>query len=973
MQKKKKDIAINKRLYQVNEKDFKFYEYPELVGLKLHKDVGKYQRIISFLNEIQETFHIQHFISISPGCGGFIPIELSKSNAYETIFIQNVLDKSQECNIFENIKRHCGNNLFYDKYKEKCKEKNGFQNSIIFNDWGIIDDDIYQNINVWCPFFLSVFDHKLERMESYINYSLKNTEFKLYLPKNKKDIFIKNFHWFVDEHSSEIDYTNLIHFCMIVKNAGEQLEEMLTQNLPFIDRWTIIDTGSTDNTINIIHKTLSTKKGQLIQEPFVDFSTTRNRCLDLAGTKCKYIIMLDDTYYLNGDLRCFFEKTQDDIYADSFSIFINTSDVTYASNRIIVSQTNLRYKYRVHEVIEEKGNINVIVPKEKAFINDLQFDFMKQRTKERNENDLKLLFDDLKDDPNNPRTYYYIAQTYLYINNYEKAYEFFLKRAKFAYSGYIQERFDAVFEAARISHYNLKKEWSATLALYEIAIKIDDCRPEPYYYIGIYEYENKNDFAAYQLLQKAFNLGSPMQTQYAIKPTIYYHFVPKFLTKLCYQFKNYNLGYDASSLYLKYNDEKQDAYLEMQSWNVIFENLKKCNFEKIKTKTKINIPEKPIIAFLCDDISSNDGLIEIVNAIHSWDLFKIIIFCNVEKSSFLLENVSGYGISIEPINNAFAFLFDTFVHTCIVFKNLYYLPVALKSISRNVYFLMEREKLHPCCVIPMEPKLKAIFCMTEKCKTIMCDNYPLMKQNNKMIVFQEGKRISYNAKQILLESLQNYHSGIINTFLQNIHFEEEYHFGMVKIGGYKKENDELYNCIKNKDNTIFVEPIKMYYEELRSTVNTIIPDNKFIFANVCISNNNGKMNLFYPSVTNEGPIPIFYSNNRKQLEERKVYCDLDSVWVKTITINQLWKDFQIKDVFLLIIETDFHDFEIIMNIDFNVVRPRYIKFANQHMTGFENRGPKYNLILNYLEKNNYKMVEETSCSTIVQWKNYGIL
>ena len=96
---------------------------------------------------------------------------------------------------------------------------------------------------------------------------------------------------------------------------------------------------------------------------------------------------------------------------------------------------------------------------------------------------------------------------------------------------------------------------------------------------------------------------------------------------------------------------------------------------------------------------------------------------------------------------------------------------------------------------------------------------------------------------------------------------------------------------------------------------------------------------------------------------------MDSVWVKTITINQLWKDFKIKDVFLLIIETDFHDFEIIMNIDFNIIKPNYIKFANQHMTGFQNRGPKYNLIVNYLEKKNYKMVEETKCSTIMQLKN----
>ena len=60
---------------------------------------------------------------------------------------------------------------------------------------------------------------------------------------------------------------------MIVKNGGKQLEDMLLCSSPFIDQWTIIDTGSTDETVNIINKVLGSKKGKLHQMPFVDFST----------------------------------------------------------------------------------------------------------------------------------------------------------------------------------------------------------------------------------------------------------------------------------------------------------------------------------------------------------------------------------------------------------------------------------------------------------------------------------------------------------------------------------------------------------------------------------------------------------------------------------------------------------------------------------------------------------------------------
>ena len=45
-----------------------------------------------------------------------------------------------------------------------------------------------------------------------------------------------------------------------------QFEQMLNDNLPIIDKWTILDTGSTDETIDIINRVLVGKKnGNLYQ------------------------------------------------------------------------------------------------------------------------------------------------------------------------------------------------------------------------------------------------------------------------------------------------------------------------------------------------------------------------------------------------------------------------------------------------------------------------------------------------------------------------------------------------------------------------------------------------------------------------------------------------------------------------------------------------------------------------------------
>lgn len=951
--KKTKTIKIHKRIYQVNEKNFKQYEIPELSGLKLHKEIGKCERIISLINECQEAFGLKNLLCLESGNGGFIPIEVSHSGNYENIFINKVSDKSQEANILTNINRK---NIYYNK------DNVGFETmTMIFNDWGTL---LEQNwIDTHLPIVLTPFDHIMCKNELYLRYPLSETEFELYIPKSKKTIFETHFHYFLDT-AGQLNYDNLIHFCMIVKNGGKQLEDMLLCSLPFIDRWTIIDTGSNDETVDIVNKVLASKRGKLHQMPFVDFSTTRNQCLDLAGTTCKYTIMLDDTYYVNGNLRDFLKKTRDDLYADSFSIYIQTNDILYASVRIILSESGLRYKYRVHEVFEERNNINVIIPKENAWIEDKQFEYTKKRTDERKNKDIQMLMEDLQEDPNNPRTYYYIAQTYLNMKNYEKAYEYFLKRGKFAYSGYIQERFDAIFEAARIANFNLNKPWNDCLSLYQIAISIDDTRPEPYYYIGVHQYANNDENGAFQCFKKAYQLGLPLQTQFAVRPIITQHFVPKFLTKLCYQQNDFALGKEVSDYFLKHNTSDADAYKEIRTWNAIF-----CTFSGVPRNPRMVTNELPELVFLCETLCEEDGLLEIIHYIHSWDLCKIVLFCNKETSK-----LGAHGINVEPIENALDYLYSNFVDICIVFKNLEYLPMSFKSLARNVYFLMEKEKLPNTSIFIIDPKLKGILCMTSQCMKMLSDFFPSTKEKIFLLQEPKTKRLTSLVKNMVIESMSCHHRNIVATTLKHGDFSGKEQFAMMKIGGYNEDNNEFYTCLKSESNAMFIEPIPTHFEAMKNSLNKLHDGNKFIYVNACASNNIGKMNLFCPSATNDkkSVFPLLYSNKSGSFRpgvQGADLPDLDSLWVRTITLNQLVKDFEIKELFFLIVESDFHDFEIVMSIDFKLIKPKYIKFMSQNMSSPGNRGMKYNVLVNHLEKNGYKVVEENEITTLMMCKS----
>jgi tetratricopeptide (TPR) repeat protein len=188
--------------------------------------------------------------------------------------------------------------------------------------------------------------------------------------------------------------------------------------------------------------------------------------------------------------------------------------------------------------------------------------------------DLKLLYEEVEEDPSNPRTYYYLAQTYALLKEYDKAFHYFMKRASYTNSGFIQERVDSVFEAARLANFQLKKPWPECLALYEASYKIDESRPDALYFIGIHYYMEGDNAKAYSYFKKGFDVGFPIHCQYSLKPTLSYHFLPKFLTRICYGLEEYSTGEAASELFLKNNKpQANNDYEEMMSWHLIFKKL----------------------------------------------------------------------------------------------------------------------------------------------------------------------------------------------------------------------------------------------------------------------------------------------------------------------------------------------------------------------------------------------------------------
>ena len=703
-------VKLNGKEFQVNNNEFELQPHERYTNLLIRKDVGYLERVVSLISELS-YLSVKNLIIYNTNKGGYLPINCSKYYENITLIETNV---SHIDNITSNINKFNIKNINIVKYLYNVEI---IDNSTVFifsdNDVSIDMDYIQENN----PLLLTKYNEFIDKTKIYKSIlKLTNSDLCLYIPDKLIDNFKKEFYYFINENN-ELDYDNLNHLCIMVKNGGAQFEQMLVDNLPFFDRWTILDTGSTDETIDIINRVLiGKKKGQLFQEPFINFRDSRNRCLELAGETCKFITMLDDTYVISGNLRGFLNEVRGDQRSNSFTLFIQSDDTIYGSNRIIKSSSELRYIHKIHEVITDKNNMNIVIPKEVSLIDDRRFDYMVKRTIERKQLDLKLLFEEVDENPHDPRAYYYLAQTYNLLEDYEKSFYYFTKRAEFTNSGFVQERVDALFESARIANFKLNKQWIECEELYNKCYKADESRPEAMYFIGVHYYLENNFNKAFGYFKKAFEVGFPVHCQYSLKPTLSFHFLPKFLTKICYELEEYDLGKQSAELFLKNNLTNADSYEEVVSWYKIYEKLtipvEDCNPK---------IPDKPIFVFHADGGFNNWSgssiltigvggsetyIIEHSRHIQKSGLFDVYVFCNC------LEEENFEGVIYKPLSEYYSFIKQNYIHTCIVSRYSEYLPVTFKGWTENVYMVVH--DLTPTgVVIPVDKKLKKIFCLTE--------------------------------------------------------------------------------------------------------------------------------------------------------------------------------------------------------------------------------------------------------------------
>jgi hypothetical protein len=259
--------------------------------------------------------------------------------------------------------------------------------------------------------------------------------------------------------------------CIMIKNESARIHVTLESIKGVCDKVIVYDTGSTDDSQNLVKKWCEDNKIQLhmIEGVFVDFSVSRNKLLEFADDKSDYLLLLDSNEELKDgkNLRNFVDTYNGRVigwHCLQRWLTANSYD-QYYNIKLIKTKHNFRYFQSVHEYIEseEAKKDQSLLDRMNIFwlFQDRKFD--DDKSKHRFVRDREMLYKEYLQDPNNGRVVFYLSQTFMCLGQYHISYRYYKKRT--IIEGFPEEIYHSYYHMARISQA-LNHDWSESLVLY---------------------------------------------------------------------------------------------------------------------------------------------------------------------------------------------------------------------------------------------------------------------------------------------------------------------------------------------------------------------------------------------------------------------------------------------------------------------------------------------------------------------------
>ena len=257
---------------------------------------------------------------------------------------------------------------------------------------------------------------------------------------------------------------------MIVKNEEKRITRAFASAAPFISCYVITDTGSTDNTIQVIKEFFNGLDipGRVTRAPFKDWSQARNAALIAARATLPrfhwdYALLMDaDMELAVSDREKFYASLAG---GPSYDMEQRAGTLHYQNRRLISAKATGLYRGVTHEYLDVHSAGSI--PTSAAYFVD-HADGANRPDKYKR--DIALLLGGLEKEPENERYFYYLAQSYRDAGQHEEAAKWFKRRVDAG--GWPEEQW-----SAQVNYAHCLKEMGDRPAFINEMLKAYNMRP----------------------------------------------------------------------------------------------------------------------------------------------------------------------------------------------------------------------------------------------------------------------------------------------------------------------------------------------------------------------------------------------------------------------------------------------------------------------------------------------------------------
>lgn len=315
----------------------------------------------------------------------------------------------------------------------------------------------------------------------------------------------------------------------IAKNE-EKFARRWAESMSEADEITVLDTGSTDGTVNILS---AYPKIKVYTEEIVPwrFDTARNRSLELVPADADICVCtdLDEVFrpgWREGVENALSQGATQIRYRYTWNFLPDGREGTVFFADKMHARTGFRWTHPVHEVITRVGGgENRVITAD-----DIQLDHHADETKSRAQY-LPLLEASVAEDPLDDRNTHYLAREYMYRHRYEEAIRTFIRHLELSTATWRDERCASMRYIAQCS-FALGRPQEGVRWLLRAAAEAPSLR-EPWLALAAHYYAEKNWHAVHYFVNEALKITKRPDT-YMTLPEAWNEYPYDLLSIACY-------------------------------------------------------------------------------------------------------------------------------------------------------------------------------------------------------------------------------------------------------------------------------------------------------------------------------------------------------------------------------------------------------------------------------------------------------